>query len=992
MKKRHSFLARAAMMLLLAMFTTMTAWADDVNLSTITEATTIVDGTTLTGTLASKVKISIADGATVTLSNVTINGADDENCRWAGLTCVGNATIVLEGENTVNSFYRTCSGIQVGSGSGYTLTIQGTGSLNVEGGINGNDDEDCGNIVINSGTITAMGRSYSAGIGSGRDHACGNITINGGTITVTGGTAAQAGIGCGNNGSCGNITIASTITKLTVLLGLHNKYSIGGDNCGTITIGGVETGTITTKPYIYPVPTCTVSFDKNHNDATGTMADQVFSYYVSQTLTPNGFTAPNGYVFVGWDTEADGTGTHYANGADFKYTSENTSTMTLYAQWEQLAVTTINNIPENVIIAGSSVEIPYTVTDNGGATLTEGTDYTAKLGDSDVTGPLNITTTGTYTLTVTGINDYAGSQQSVTFNVVRICAVGNGEENTPFEISSNQELKNVATYVNNGSLDTANKYFKLTTDLDFTNDTYTIIGDDKPFKGTFDGQEHTITGVSLTEENMNMGLFGFNTGTVKNLSLTNSTINNTEGYWYYRKGGIVGYNSGIVENCHVDASVTLYGKGFVGGIAGKIGTGSAIRGCTSAADVASTYGDGYQGGLIGGRDSGSLTYSLYYGAKPMKAYGDHGGGSGYSSVFIHLYNTTIGATYVDEAKAYIVQGDENTTLTFDFYNSTPLQTYGSNNPLVCYSHGMLFKGKYYGNSAIQKLTIAHSGSRSGYTFYRIKDTESSIVCTVGKENIELNNVNAAHHNFVAEWSENIQLDNAASNATTLDNHNGDMVCVTLADRTLYKDGDWNTLCLPFSLSSEQLAASPLAGATIMKMVTLNGGTSLSDKGVLKLDFVGVNKIEAGKPYIVKWTTTGADLENPVFNHVTIDATAPTAVTSYDGNVSFVGTYSPFDITNANKGYILLLTGGGKLGYSKVARTLGSCRAYFETNGANAAREFVIDFGEETTGIEIIDHSTFNVQRSTFNVYDLQGRKVANPTKGLYIVNGRKFIK
>ena len=34
---------------------------------------------------------------------------------------------------------------------------------------------------------------------------------------------------------------------------------------------------------------------------------------------------------------------------------------------------------------------------------------------------------------------------------------------------------------------------------------------------------------------------------------------------------------------------------------------------------------------------------------------------------------------------------------------------------------------------------------------------------------------------------------------------------------------------------------------------------------------------------------------------------------------------------------------------------------------------------------------FNVQRSTFNVYDLQGRKVANPTKGLYIVNGKKIV-
>ena len=89
--------------------------------------------------------------------------------------------------------------------------------------------------------------------------------------------------------------------------------------------------------------------------------------------------------------------------------------------------------------------------------------------------------------------------------------------------------------------------------------------------------------------------------------------------------------------------------------------------------------------------------------------------------------------------------------------------------------------------------------------------------------------------------------------------------------------------------------------------------------------------------------------------------------------------------------MLLLSGSNKLGYANTDRTLGAFRGYFETPATTPAREFVIDFGDETTGIGIINHSTFNVQRSTFNVYDLQGRKVANPTKGLYIVNGKKIV-
>ena len=73
--------------------------------------------------------------------------------------------------------------------------------------------------------------------------------------------------------------------------------------------------------------------------------------------------------------------------------------------------------------------------------------------------------------------------------------------------------------------------------------------------------------------------------------------------------------------------------------------------------------------------------------------------------------------------------------------------------------------------------------------------------------------------------------------------------------------------------------------------------------------------------------------------------------------------------------------GNKIGYSKNDRTLKCFRAHFQINDVNAVREFNMNFGDETTNIEHSDNS----------VYDLQGRKVARPTKGLYIVNGKKVV-
>ena len=224
----------------------MTQVATD--LSTLTAAYTAQNGDILTGTLGSNVKISIADGASVTLKDVNINGSGTwTSGDYAGITCLGDATITLEGTNTVKGFDEDYPGIHVPEGK--TLTINGTGSASITAssngygaGIGGGNGVACGNIVINGGTVTATGGEYAAGIGGGDNYLpCGNIVINGGTVTATGGYMG-AGIGSSNYGSCGAITISGGTVTAT---GGYRGAGIGSGEtgaCGAITISG---GTVT---------------------------------------------------------------------------------------------------------------------------------------------------------------------------------------------------------------------------------------------------------------------------------------------------------------------------------------------------------------------------------------------------------------------------------------------------------------------------------------------------------------------------------------------------------------------------------------------------------------------------------------------------------------------------------------------------------------------------------------------------------------------------
>ncbi len=237
-------------------------------------------------------------------------------------------------------------------------------------------------------------------------------------------------------------------------------------------------------------------------------------------------------------------------------------------------------------------------------------------------------------------------------------------------------------------------------------------------------------------------------------------------------------------------------------------------------------------------------------------------------------------------------------------------------------------------------------------------------------------------------SSSVELENGSNNVGLIESCNGYPTTVILKDRTLYKDGKWNTLCLPFSLNATQLAASPLAGAEIR---ALSSG-SLSGE-TLTLNFTpatgegAVTSITAGTPYIIKWAN-GSNIVNPVFNGVTIDKTKHDV--SFTGG-KFVGTYESQTFTNTNTS-ILFVGEGDNLFYPKAGASIGAQRAYFELSDGRLTRAFNLNFGDsETTGILSTTNLTNYTNSNAW--YDLSGWKLNEKPvkKGVYVQNGKKIV-
>lgn len=175
---------------------------------------------------------------------------------------------------------------------------------------------------------------------------------------------------------------------------------------------------------------------------------------------------------------------------------------------------------------------------------------------------------------------------------------------------------------------------------------------------------------------------------------------------------------------------------------------------------------------------------------------------------------------------------------------------------------------------------------------------------------------------------------------------------------------WNTFAVPFDITTMD--------GQIREFDHMDGNT---------MKFADAASIEAGKPYLVKPT---ANIENPVYENVTLSATAAQEVT--DGGFSFVATYSPVNL-KTDKTEQFLKTNGQLYYPTNKSNQMKGMRAFFRVpQGASA--HVAID-GEET-GIGSVRCDFVATDEA---IYDLQGRKVNGQLKkGIYIMNGKKVVR
>ena len=220
-------------------------------------AITISNATPGTAT-TDRIVVESGASANITLSgvNIDVSGMDNTAAFQIEDNSTGNVTITLA-EGTTNTLKSgsNCAGLHKNGNTDNIgkLTMQGTGTLNANGGeygagIGGGLGGSGSNITISGGTVTATGGTEGAGIGGGLGGSGSNITISGGTVTANGGKYG-AGIGGGDSGSGLNITISGGIVTANggeYGAGIGGGLGGSGSNItirgGTVTANGGEYG------------------------------------------------------------------------------------------------------------------------------------------------------------------------------------------------------------------------------------------------------------------------------------------------------------------------------------------------------------------------------------------------------------------------------------------------------------------------------------------------------------------------------------------------------------------------------------------------------------------------------------------------------------------------------------------------------------------------------------------------------------------------------
>ena len=516
------------------------------------------------------------------------------------------------------------------------------------------------------------------------------------------------------------------------------------------------------------------------------------------------------------------------------------------------------------------------------------------------------------------------------------------------------------------------------------------------YRGTFDGNGKTITNLyinaSQTSQN-NMGLFGYTyQSTIKNLTFENANVTNTQSNTGILVGK-AGYGS-TLQNIKISKTCQIKGGNYTGGIAGEL-DGNAYN-CVNYATV---QGIQYIGGLCGhysSRTGNSMTACANYGNVTATSQRVGGLVGDFSSGTIQdcaNYGNVKGANSVAGMAGFVDKGKIQNVFSYGSISATNgtevgmvlgYSKYGATEGMVAYYSG----AKLTANS--QEITVKAFGSGNLSEDNATGFTETQLKSGVVAYQLQQNASNGA------KWGQNLADSRDQYPVPGSDNK---VIKAAQGD----KDANGNdTYWATFSNLKNDVTLSVPSDRTLkVYNATVSGGKMTlternsqvaKDEGVLlKTDGEYVN----AKANETNELTKASSDEN----HLVATPAEAQTVTAETGCKLYRLTYK--NATNKERlgFYLSVDKANNSSNGTSLKATPG--KAYLQVNedeakdpsSAALARSFVFGGGNETTGIEGITIMGTDVQRhgTIEGIFDLQGRKIVNPTKGIYIKNNKKVV-
>ena len=529
---------------------------------------------------------------------------------------------------------------------------------------------------------------------------------------------------------------------------------------------------------------------------------------------------------------------------------------------------------------------------------------------------------------------------------------------------------------------------------------WTPIGNfDNNYQGTFDGNGKTISNLYINATSEFAGFFGYLAGgNIKNITFDNAKVNST-GIYYTGilagyagscifeniktlgncsvegkqiTGGIAGIAVGNISNCENHAEVK--GMGSLGGILGMYyGSDNSITSCANYGAVTGWYRQ--VGGMVGYFDSGTIQNSANYGDITGK---DNVGNLIGEGVICNLNNVlgtgNVTATSDTERAGLLVGGINNSSST-----ASGILAYNSSVKLTI--NGAEQTGEAVKAIGEGSLTYPEGVNEAdvikAFTKQQIKSGEVAYLLAEGKALVE------------QAWGQQLGKDQypvPSSDYKVVKAAQGDKDAN--GNYTYWATFSNQTNDVTLSVPSESGRTLNVYNATVsggkLTLTQRNNQVAKEEGVLLKTDGEYVNA-KANKTN--ELTAASSDE-----NHLVATPAEAQTVTAETGCKLYRLTYNNAT-TKERLGFYLSNDGTSLKATPGKAYLQISENEAKDPSSAALARSFVFGGGNETTGIEGITIMGTDVQRhgTIEGIFDLQGRKISNPTKGIYIKNNKKVV-